>query len=214
METDILEIDNKRKEFYILTYYEGILEEVNIEEGVLFLCNEHREDETELWLMIKPNNKENLHKYLSDEEPLLDLIKSSKVFLCRRDYADYEKILLLKDISEDLDQVKLPDPRAYLGYDFISIFNLTNDKLLYDYDNKKLAYDLSEFTFAHNHLTILGHMYNYGLFIENTFKIDEMQNLVENKDFKYVPQTKIDKKNIINKKTEEYKLENDYSLAA
>ena len=216
METDILEIDNKRKEFYILTYYEGILEEVNIEEGVLLLCNEYRKDGTELWLMIKPNNKENLHKYLSDKEPLLDLIKSSKVSLCSRDYADYEKIFSLKDISGDLGQVKLPDPRAFLGYDFMSILNLTNDELLYDDYNIKL--DLSRRMSIHNNLTTLGHIDNYidnySLFIKNTFKIDEMQNLVENEDFKYAPQTKIDKKNIINKKSEEYKSENDYSLAA
>ena len=218
METDILEIDNKRKEFYILTYYEGILEEVNIEEGVLLLCNEHLKDGTELWLMIEPNNKENLHKYLSDKEPLLDLIKSSKVSLCSRDYANYEKIFLLKDISEDLGQVKLPDSRAFLGYDFMSILNLTNDELLYDDYNIKLIDDLLRPMFIHNHLTTLGHIDNYidnySLFIKNTFKIDEMQNLVENEDFKYAPQTKIDKKNIINKKSEEYKSENDYSLAA
>lgn len=119
MEKDILKIDDKNHEFFVLFRYEGIKEEVNLKDNYLLLWYDY-EDSKELWFLIKAN-KEYLWKYLSNKLTLLNLMLSSIVYLYERHYDDYDNLKNGKDITNVLDQFELPDEDAYIERDFSEI---------------------------------------------------------------------------------------------
>lgn len=135
IEKENLKINNEERDFYILCYYEGIKEEVNLEQNYLLVWYDYKKN-GELWFLIK-TNQNLLNNYLSNKLPLLDLIKSksSKIYLYERNYANYDKLGNGLDITLYLDKYNLPDSDAYLGRNFLQFLDINRSTINYNYEN-------------------------------------------------------------------------------
>lgn len=140
IEKENLEINNEKKEFYILCYYEGIKEEVNLDQNYLLVWYDYKKN-GEFWFLIKAN-QEQLNNYLSNKLPLLNLIESSKVYLYERNYANYDKLVNGSDITLSLDEYNLPDSDAYLGRNFLEFLGINISTINYDWVNKSIMQSL------------------------------------------------------------------------
>lgn len=141
IEKENLKINNEEREFYILCYYEGIKEEVNLEQNYLLVWYDYKKN-GELWFLIK-TNQNLLDNYLSNKLPLLNLIKSesSKIYLYERNYASYDKLGKGSDITLYLDKHNLPDSDAYLGRNFLQFLGI-NRSTTYNWENMSIRQSL------------------------------------------------------------------------
>ena len=97
-------IADKEKEFYLLCYYDGKKEEVNIDDGELLLFYEYKND-YELWYYIS-SSQEILKEYLEGKIGILTLMNKSKVYLVRRPYYNFDVIVEFYEV--DLNELNLP----------------------------------------------------------------------------------------------------------
>ena len=140
IEKENLKINNEEREFYILCYYEGIKEEVNLEQNYLLVWYDYKKN-GELWFLIK-TNQNLLDNYLSNKLPLLNLIKSSKIYLYERNYANYDKLGNGSDITLYLDKYNLPDSDAYLGRNFLQFLDINRSTTNYNGKNMPIRQSL------------------------------------------------------------------------
>ena len=117
--TDTIIINSMLVSVYVLTYYDGIKEEVDIKNNTLFLWYDELDD-FEIWLKIKSNTPATLIDYLRNKVGIIDVINSSSVELCKRSFDDYKRFLRYEDL--DLEEIELPENEC-LGQDFIAILN-------------------------------------------------------------------------------------------
>jgi len=98
--------------FMSLMYHDGSKLLVDIESSQLLLWYNYDEDYEE-WFLVK-SNEENIHKYMTSKMSLLEIIKTSNVFMGIRENDDYYSIKNLKKIV-DLDDYELPAFDLFLG---------------------------------------------------------------------------------------------------
>lgn len=120
IQTETIIINSMLVPVYILTYYDGIKEEVDLENHAVFLWYDEREN-LELWLRAKPHSPNTLLAYLSNKIGIMDLINSSDVNLYKRFFDNYKEFCRYKDL-DDLEGIEFPE-NVRLGQDFISILN-------------------------------------------------------------------------------------------
>jgi len=117
--TDTIIINSMLVSVYILTYYDGIKEEVDIHNNTLFLWYDELDD-FEIWLKIKLNTPATLIDYLRNKIGVMDVINSSSVELCKRSFGDYKRFLKYEDL--DLEEIEFPENER-LSQDFTAILN-------------------------------------------------------------------------------------------
>jgi len=117
--TDTIIINSMLVSVYVLTYYDGVKEEVDIQNNTLFLWYDEFDD-FEIWLKIKSNTPTTLIDYLRNKTGIMDVINSSSVELCKRSFDDYKRFLRYEDL--DLEEIELPENDC-LGQDFMTILN-------------------------------------------------------------------------------------------
>lgn len=120
IQTETIIINSMLVPVYVLTYYDGIKEEVDLENHTIFLWYDEREN-LELWLRIKPHSPKTLSAYLSNKIGIMDLINSSDINLYRRSFDNYKEFYRCKDL-DNLEGIEFPE-NVRLGQDFISILN-------------------------------------------------------------------------------------------
>ena len=130
-EIDYVTINNNQNTFYILEYYNGIKEEVNIEENILLLWQDE-ENNKELWYLIKPK-KHTLIKYLSNQIGILTLAKSSDIYLVER-YFDNYNIINYDEKNNKIDNIDI-NKDIHLGFNVLEINELFNNYTFMDYKN-------------------------------------------------------------------------------
>lgn len=100
---------------FVLSYYDGIKEEVDIENSTVCLWYEYALDiDGEYWLRIKANTKEILFDYLKNLIGIRDLINNSEVTLCERLYEKYFELKIV-----DMLELVYPE-NVRLGYNFLN----------------------------------------------------------------------------------------------
>jgi len=120
IQTETIIINSMLVPVYILTYYDGIKEGVDLENHAIFLWYDEREN-LELWLRVKPHSPNTLLAYLSNKIGIMDLINSSDVIPYRRSFDNYKEFCRYKDL-DNLEEIEFPE-NVRLGQDFISILN-------------------------------------------------------------------------------------------
>jgi len=116
--SELIIVNSIITEAYILSYYDGIKEEVDIQNRTVFLWYDYSEEiQGEYWLKIKANSEQILLDYLSNRIGIRDLINDSKLTLCTRMYERYSE-LNHKNRLEAFDNINLPE-NEYLGYNLL-----------------------------------------------------------------------------------------------
>lgn len=117
--SETIAINSIFENVFIISYYDGIKEEVNIKNKTLFLWYDYTPDfEGEYWLKIEANTEQLLSDYLSNKIGVKDLIDNSSIYLCIRAYDKYFEFIQ-KEKLQNFDNINLPE-NVYLGYDFLS----------------------------------------------------------------------------------------------
>jgi len=103
---------------FVLSYYDGIKEVVDIENSTLYLWYDYAPNvDGEYWLKIKSNTEKHIIDYLENIIGIKDLIDNSKINLCTRLYEKYFK-LNIADMAELNEDIILPE-NVRLGYNFM-----------------------------------------------------------------------------------------------
>lgn len=104
---------------FILSYYDGIKEEVDIKNKTIFLWYDYAPDiQGEYWLKIEANTEQSLFDYLGNKIGIRGLVNNSTIFLCVRLYNKYFEFIQ-KEKLKRFGNINLPE-NVYLGYDFLS----------------------------------------------------------------------------------------------
>ena len=123
-------------ECFVLEYYDGPKEMVNLTNNILFLWHDYTED-SELWFYFKVNDYRFLHRYLSNKIGIKDLSGISRIALCDRTYERYGIIEIFKWLADEEKDEYIPN-NVFLGRDFLTEikdrFDIHNTLKLFDSD--------------------------------------------------------------------------------
>jgi hypothetical protein len=151
IETDIIIINSTLiVPVYVLTYCDGIKEEVDISNHTIFLWyDEH--DNFETWLKIRAHSPDIIKAYLSNKLGIMDVIESSSVALYKRSFDNYKELHKYKKL-DNLEEIEFPE-NELLGQDFISLLNAERaiKTTFVSQDNSPLS--LNEVTFKQRYTT-------------------------------------------------------------
>lgn len=171
--SELIIVNSIIKEVFILSYYDGIKEEVDIQNRTVFLWYDYSEEiQGEYWLKIEANSEQILLDYLSNSIGIKDLINNSKLILCTRVYERYSE-LNHKNKLETFDNINLPE-NEYLGYNFLSKLKSGNVK--------KITYKDSDMSLMGKYNSNLGFHQLVEKSIQ-TIKIKSTNETVHNDDF-------------------------------
>ncbi len=114
-------VNSKFEKVFVLSYYDGIKEEVDLESKTIYLWYDYSSDIFgEYWLEIVPNAEQIFIDYLSNQIGIKELIDNSIIFICTRLYEKYSEIKRIQKV-ENFEEINLPE-NEWLGYDFLSKF--------------------------------------------------------------------------------------------
>lgn len=120
IQTDTIIVNSTLVTLYVLTFYDGIKEEVDIKNNTIYLWHDEQEN-FETWLKIKSSSPERISAYLSNKIGIMDVINCSSVEMYKRSYDNYKELQKYLD-SGDLDEIEFPENEK-LGQDFLSVIH-------------------------------------------------------------------------------------------
>lgn len=105
-------------ECFVLEYYDGPKEMVNLINNILFLWHNYTED-GELWLCFKVNDFRFLYRYLANKIGIKNLADVSRVALCNRTYERYGILEIFKWLNKEERDKYVPN-NVFLGRNFLA----------------------------------------------------------------------------------------------
>ena len=113
----------------ILDEYDGVKEEVSLQNNLLFLWHNYKKNYEE-WFVIRPKKQEILISYLSNKIGILTLMENSEIFLAKRYYDQYNHFEITEEIDINNTDKQLPLEDVKIGKDLYKsiVNNLSIDR--------------------------------------------------------------------------------------